>query len=200
MTTSRNDAVYLSSNDGALYTSFSSETQLAEKDALKLLRQQYKLKCLHHAWACQYYPGEDATCPDFQHCCAAKRLYQHVIQCRHVPASSIVDSNSNNKCPVPGCRKMRRVWAHYKRCSMHDCVLCSIVPRHRMNVVIENESPNRPRNPPLLIRRPLPPSSPFSPIRTSANRRDQSSNRRLLPPLSPKRTSVDRGDYRYDYR
>jgi hypothetical protein len=169
MTTSRIDAVVYSSstNDDALYTSFSSETQPAIKDPLKLLQQQYKLKCLHHAWACQY-PGENATCPEFRHCCAAKRLYQHVMQCRHVPSSSIVD-NSNDKCPVPGCRKMRRVWAHYKRCSIHDCVLCSIVPRYRMNVVIENEPPNRPRP------------------------------RLLLSPFSPKRTSEDRGDYGYGY-
>jgi hypothetical protein len=155
MTTSRSDAVYSSSNDEALLKSFSSETQPAVKDPLKLFRQQYKLKCLHHAWTCQY-AGEAATCPDFRHCCAAKRLYQHVMQCRHVvPSSSIVDNsndNSNEKCPVPGCRKMRRVWAHYKRCSIHDCVLCSIVPRRRMNVMIENESPNRPR--------PMPPFSP----------------------------------------
>ena len=172
MATSRkNDhaKVYPSSNDDALCTSFSSETQPAVKDPLKLLHQQYKLKCLHHAWACQHCPGENATCPDFRHCCAAKRLYQHVMQCRHVPSSSIVDSSiNNNKCPVPGCRKMRRVWAHYKRCSIHDCVLCSIVPRYRMNVVIEIEPPNRPR--PCL----------------------------LLSPFSPKRTGADRGDYRYD--
>jgi hypothetical protein len=172
-TSRSNDADYSFSNDDALYTSFSSETQPAIKDPLKLLQQQYKLKCLHHAWACQY-PGGNATCPDFRHCCAAKRLYQHVMQCRHVPSSSIVDSSSNNnssngKCPVPGCRKMRRVWAHYKRCSIHDCVLCSIVPRHRMNVVIENEPPNRTR--PCL----------------------------LLSPFSPKRTSADRGDYRHGY-
>jgi hypothetical protein len=152
MTTSRNDAVYSSSNDETLYTSFSSETQPAIKDSLKLLKQQYKLKCLHHAWTCQY-PGGGAACPDFRHCCAAKRLYQHVV----------ADSNSCDiKCPVPGCRMMQRVWAHFNRCCIHDCVLCSIVPRHRMNVVIENESPNR----------------------------------RPLPPFSPKRTSVDRRDYR----
>jgi hypothetical protein len=150
MTTSRNDDVYSSSNDEVLlYTSFSSVTQPAMKDPLKLFQQQYKLKCLHHAWACQY-PGDDGvTCPDFRYCCAAKRLYQHVMQC-------IVDNNCNDKCPVPGCRKMRRVWAHYKLCSAYDCVLCSIVPRHRMNFMIENESPNRPR--PLL---------PFSPTRKS---------------------------------
>jgi hypothetical protein len=167
MTTSpRIDAVYSSSNadHDALYTSFSSETLPANKDSLKLLQQQYKLKCLHHAWACQY-PGESATCPDFRYCCAAKRLYQHVIKCRYVPASSNVDGDtSNDKCPVPGCRKMRRVWAHFKRCSINDCILCSIVPRHRMNIVIENEPPNRPR-PRLLL-------SPFLPKRTSEDRED----------------------------
>jgi hypothetical protein len=140
-----NDAVYACSYDEALLRSFSSETQPALQDPLKLLQQQYKLKCLHHAWACQY-PGVD-TCPNFRHCCAAKRLYQHVIQCRQKAPSS---SSDYKKCPVPCCRKMRRVWEHYKRCSIQDCVLCNTVPRYRMNVVVENGSPN-PR-PPLSPR------------------------------------------------
>jgi hypothetical protein len=93
----------------------SGETQPAVKDARKLEQQRSNLKTLYHAATCQCQ-GEN--CPDVGHCLAVKRLYRHVLHC-HIKGST---------CVVPGCRKMRRVWGHYRRCTTNECVLCSAVP------------------------------------------------------------------------
>lgn len=83
-------------------------------------RNRSKLQILYHAATC---PCEDIRkgknfCTHEVHCCAAKRLFQHIITC------------TKEHCDVPGCRHSRRVWKHYRRCGHStSCEVCSAVPQ-----------------------------------------------------------------------
>ena len=60
-------------------------------------------------------------CPTHPHCCAAKRLFGHMITCVRA-----------NMCDVPGCQHARSVWKHYRKCPhriIAQCGLCNAVPQ-----------------------------------------------------------------------
>jgi hypothetical protein len=84
-----------------------------------LERNRSKLQILYHAATC---PCEDLrygnnVCTHMVHCCAAKRLFQHIITC------------TQTDCDVPGCRHSRSVWKHYRKCRQStSCGVCSAVP------------------------------------------------------------------------
>jgi hypothetical protein len=83
-------------------------------------RNRSKLCVLYHAATC---PCEDIrygnnVCTHEVHCCAAKRLFQHIVTCTQMD------------CDVPGCRHSRSVWKHYRKCRHPtSCGVCSAVPQ-----------------------------------------------------------------------
>ena len=88
---------------------------LVNMDLFDLERNWNKLVKLYHAAHCTYEGGGD--CPNVLYCCASKRLFQHMSTC-------ITD------CSVPGCKKCRKIWKHYRKCRLSTCPLCSAVPAH----------------------------------------------------------------------
>jgi hypothetical protein len=109
-------------------------------EVAKLEKQRRKLMSLHHAATCKHENGE--FCPDFKHCQAMKRLYKHVVNCR----------TRGHECIVPGCNKLRSVWSHFRRCSLKDCQICSILPQSFVpSPILLQKKDSRNRLPPVLL-------------------------------------------------
>jgi hypothetical protein len=110
-TATRNDAVYSSSNDDALYTKVSAaRPQPAIKDPMA---SSIQTQMSHHAGRAIIHPGQMRRMSSLALLCW-QRLYQHVMQCRHdlrrhYLAAAITAAITT--VSVPGCRKMRRVWS-----------------------------------------------------------------------------------------
>jgi hypothetical protein len=79
-----------------------------------LEQKRRKLGILYHAAHCRH--DEVGDCDKQRYCCAAKRVFLHMVHCRR------------NDCDVPGCKKCRSIWRHYRKCQDRHCVLCSAVP------------------------------------------------------------------------
>ena len=97
-------------SSGALSTPFDP----FEKDPEKRGQQIRLLQKLYHANHCKEDPH---TCTSERHCFAGRKLFTHMSQC-----------TAGSECPVPACRKSRRVWKHYRKCHVSDCWMCSQVP------------------------------------------------------------------------
>jgi hypothetical protein len=109
-------------------------------EVVKLEKQRRKLLSLHHAATCKHDNG--GCCQDFKHCQAMKRLYKHVVNCR----------TRGHVCIVPGCIKLRSVWSHFRRCTLKDCQVCSILPQSFVpspTALQKKDSKNR--LPPVLL-------------------------------------------------
>lgn len=85
-----------------------------ETDPERLRIQRQKLKTLYHAANCCQDHGRESVC-NVRHCLASKALYKHVTKCTQA-------------CPIPGCRKGRHIWKHYRDCKVSNCRICSAVP------------------------------------------------------------------------
>lgn len=83
-------------------------------DVLTLEKQRNKLISMHHAASCTNAKCDG--CPKFKHCAALKRMHKHVISC-----------SKRGKCEVPGCKKMRSVWGHFRGCVDEGCQICSVI-------------------------------------------------------------------------
>jgi hypothetical protein len=86
-----------------------------DEDVLEPLNlDKRRLVKLYHAAHCDYDGAGD--CLEERYCCASKRLFQHMITC-------------TTDCAVPGCKKCRGIWKHYRKCQdTVTCPLCSAVP------------------------------------------------------------------------
>jgi hypothetical protein len=113
------------------------------KDSLRLKQDQRKLLLLYHAATCNN--AESSSCCTVPHCVASKRLFQHILICTD-PMVRHDDSDPSCKdCPVPGCKRSRSIWRHYRKCAIEDCKLCSVAPaRPRLLVSRTNKKMERP--------------------------------------------------------
>jgi hypothetical protein len=41
-------------------------------------------------------------------------------------------------CPVPGCKKFRKLWKHYRKCRVSTCPLCSAAPTQYCTKALSN--------------------------------------------------------------
>jgi hypothetical protein len=89
----------------------SSSSSVATEGHLEAKR--HKLAKLYHAAYCPV--TGTSYCPQERYCCASKRLFEHTITC-------------TTDCEIPGCKKSRKVWKHYRQCTFSACPLCSVVP------------------------------------------------------------------------
>jgi TAZ zinc finger len=113
-----------------------TKQQQQQQADFQLEMDRSKLVVLHHAATCPFegVPTSRDTsvgaagalggcgCPTQIHCCAAKRLFGHMITCT---------KSGSGLCDVPGCHHARSVWKHYRKCPhpIHaQCELCNAVP------------------------------------------------------------------------
>ena len=87
---------------------------LIKMDPADLEQKQKKLLTLFHASRCNYEGCGD--CPEVLYCCASKRVFEHIITC------------TTEDCYVPGCKKCRKIWKHYRKCMDVNCSLCLVAP------------------------------------------------------------------------
>ena len=88
---------------------------MSKMDPLDLDQKRKRLATLYHAAHCTNEGIE--RCSDTPTCSASKRLFHHMLIC-----------HSDSDCPVPGCKKSRIIWKHYRKCRTSKCQLCEAVP------------------------------------------------------------------------
>mmetsp|Transcript_20920 Transcript_20920/g.27039 ORF Transcript_20920/g.27039 Transcript_20920/m.27039 type:complete len:262 (+) Transcript_20920:159-944(+) len=121
-------SVSVSTSISGSFDSYCTEStmQTAKRDEkqMRIEQQRHKLKGMVHASQCTHESQQKGCpCPNHRHCAAAKRLYNHAMNCQ-LP-----------ECFVPGCLKSRKSWSHFIRCKNEECVICvSIPPETRVEV------------------------------------------------------------------
>lgn len=120
------------------------------KDSFRLKQDQRKLLLLFHAATCN---ETDALSCNVAHCVASKRLFQHILICTDPSTSSHQQYSSCGDCPVPGCKRSRSIWRHYRKCAIEDCRLCSVAPA-RPQLLVQRSPPKKKMDrPPLSPRK-----------------------------------------------